>query len=172
MLTLPSFCCLIVHFHLDLVSNLDRLEMCKLLADIWFQTCFVLKVPLCCAQMTELWVVRWVFFFLVFWLYNAEVISYLQRIFCPLTPPTWDKSHAGACQRIGLNTKVGFRCRFRASPVTAGWGVCPVTGKSLHRHLSTRWQGRGSAVQGSSVPSSEVKCLSCFVPWLLEHCPF
>lgn len=34
MLTLPSLCCLIVHFHLDLVSNLDRLEMCKLLADI------------------------------------------------------------------------------------------------------------------------------------------
>lgn len=114
MLTLPSFYCLIVHLHLDLVSNLDRLEMCKLLADIWFQKCFTLQVPLCCAQMTELWVVRG-FFLLVFWLYNAEVISYLQRISCPLMPPTWDKSHAGAHQRIGLNLKAGFRCSSRES---------------------------------------------------------
>lgn len=150
MLTLLSFYCLIVHFHSDLVSNLDRLEMCNLLADIWFQKCFVLKVPLCCAQMTELWVVKG-FFLLVFWLSNAEVISYLQRLSCPLMPPTWDKSHAGARQRIGLNLKAGFRCSSRRVLSQLG-EECPVMGKSLHRLFCIPWWGRALLCRGALCP--------------------
>lgn len=48
---------------------------------------------------------------------------------------------------------------------------CPVAG-GLCTDPSVCPSEAGLCVQGSSVPSSEVKCLSCFVPWLLEHCPF
>lgn len=134
MLTLPSFCWLIVHFHLYLVSNVDRLEMCKLLADTWFQTCFVLKVPFCCAQMTELWVVRNIFFFsprvltVQCW---SNLVSVKKGVSCPLVPPAWGKK---PCRfgPAGQNMKAGFRHCFNVSPIATGWGVHPVKGKSLH----------------------------------------
>lgn len=105
VLTVPSLCCLIVHFHLDLVSNLDRLEMCKLLADIWFQTCFVLKVPLCCAQMTELWVVRFFFPCLLIVQCRSNLLpaknllpphaSNMRQKPCRCTPEDWIKHEGG-----------------------------------------------------------------------------
>lgn len=101
-LTLPSFCSLIYLFPLMPFVRSVGFETCKLLAGTSFQPCFVLEVPFCCAQMTELWVIRT----------SSFLVFCLLKSFVPVGRPRWSPHVSSVTEAMLVHAaRIKYECR-------------------------------------------------------------